>query len=786
MQEYLNAFFKLEFDNVKAHVAEYCSSTSAKKNLLETIPFDSITDIQYELDVVSEMKQVIQVEGGIVHQFGDEVHLLLHKLGIDGAFLYSHELLQLQSLLKVSREVASFFSRKNKDYILLSQKCAYLYFDKVLEYNIEHAIDENGNVKDSASKRLREIRRSISELSIVLRKRLDSILKKVVNDGFAQDEIITTREGRMVLPIKSEYKNNVEGFIHSSSQSGQTVFIEPSETLQMNNEIRSLHFEEQREIEKILRELSKQIAEQRNELLENVGILHYLEMIEAKARYSIEINGTSPKIIEEGNTYLEDARHPLLLNKHSWKEVVPLTIEIGNDWKTLLITGPNAGGKSVTLKTIGLLLTMVQAGFHIPVSLESRCKILKKIFVDIGDEQSIENDLSTFSSHLQNLKTVIENADDESLVLLDELGSGTDPSEGSAIAASVMDFLTKRNCLTIATTHNGELKAFAQSTENIENAGMEFDQQTLMPTYRLRVGIPGSSYALEIAQRMNFPEYVLNEAKKYRGELPNYLENLLSDIEKRSQFLTNELSIIAEVREKTSAMKITYEAKLDALKKETKELKKKAIEEAEEIVVQARRTIESAVREIKESSAEKNVVTKRIEEIELLRKYIQQQKKETQTLEEEMQPEFHVGDSVKRKGSAEIGEIISTTKNDDEFWVSFSTLKMKVSKSELQHVDSKTQKKLVPKTSASTMKEIKREIDLRGMFGDEAVALVDKFLDEAATSHIEKVNLIHGKGTGALRKRVTEFLSTHPLVKSCAIAEWNEGGTGVTVVELVR
>ncbi|MBS4029708.1 MAG: endonuclease MutS2 [Ignavibacteriales bacterium] len=785
MQEFLSSFAKIEFDVVKSRVEQYLSSATAKKLLEQTFPFSSAEKVRYELAIVSEMRLAVEVEGGIPFQVTDESPYLLHKLSVEGAYLSSQELLQLHQLLKVSRETSLFFSRKKEHYPLIALRVQGLYFDKIVEYNIEQAIDENGSVKDSASRHLKNIGNRIAEISQSLRKRLETILKKVVEDGFAQDEIITTREGRMVIPIKAEHKNQVAGFIHSSSASGQTMFIEPSETLVLNNEIRSLHFEEQREIEKILRELSLQVSDHRLELLHNVDVLSYLELVEAKARYSLEIQGNAPQFIEEGTIYFENARHPLLLEKHSWKDVVPLTIEMGNDWKTLLITGPNAGGKSVTLKTIGLLLTMVQAGLHIPASSESRCKLLQKLFVDIGDEQSIENDLSTFSSHLQNLKIVIENADDESLVLLDELGSGTDPTEGSAIAASVLDFLTKRKCLTIATTHNGELKAFAQSTENIENAGMEFDQATLMPTYRLRVGIPGSSYALEIAQRMNFPEYILHEAKKYRGELPNQLEQLLNDVEKRSQFLQKEAETINYERTKISVLISSYETKLSASNKAVKEIRRKALNEAKELLDSARRTIELAVKEIRDAAAEKNVVAQQIENVAALKRVVLQ-KREIIEPQSEQEEKFSVGEVVKMKRGTETGEIISETKNGEEFWVSFATLKMKVHKSELQHVESKVQKKFIGQTVPVTAKEIKREIDLRGLYGDEAVALVDKFLDEAATSGLEKVNLIHGKGTGALRKRITEYLTTHPLVKSYAQAEWNEGGMGATVVELVR
>jgi len=784
MNEYLQAFSKLEFDAVKSHVATYVHSSLAVSLLKQTTPFASLRDIRYELDLVSEMKQVIVSEGEINIRFSDNCPLYLSKLSIDGAYLFAGELREIFELLNISRVSEQFFAKREKVYILLGQKSSQLFTNKILEFNIEQAIDENGNVRDNATKVLRDIRRRIAEHSNQLRKKLETLLKKCIEDGVAQDEIITTREGRMVIPIKAEYKNSVDGFIHSSSSSGLTVFIEPSETLQLNNEIRSLHFEEYREVEKILRDLSKQIAEHRDSLQRNVEILAQLEVLQAKAKYSREIHGTSIHVREEGSILLEDAYHPLLFNKHKRSELVPLTIEIGNGWNTLLITGPNAGGKTVALKTIGLLQTMIQAGFHIPASSNSHCRIIKKLFVDIGDEQSIENDLSTFSSHLNNLKTIIEHADNESLILLDELGSGTDPSEGSAIAASVLEHLTAMHSFTIATTHNGELKAFAQNTNGIENAGMEFDQRTLMPTYRLCVGIPGSSYALEIAQRLDFPNFILQQAKKYRGEIPNYLENLLNEVENRSQLLKSELESLRLERNTLHNTIQEYKTKQDSLQRELKEIRRKAIDDANEIILSARKTIEQAVREIKETAADKHILKKQFDAVEQVKNDFRQSLQELIDPSTEPSALFRIGDSVKMKNGNELGKIVSKTNAENEYVVSFSSVKMKAKGSDLQLVKESEQQKKKNLPSSFLPREYKREIDLRGLYGDEAIVVVDKFLDESKVAGMERVHLIHGKGTGALRKRITEFLSTHPLVQNFQIAEWNEGGTGVTVVEL--
>jgi DNA mismatch repair protein MutS2 len=788
MKEYLNAFARLEFDAVKSLVADYLSSSTAKALLDNAFPLPTVEEIRYALDIVTEMKRVVISKGEFFLSVPDTVYAPLQKLAIEGIFLSSQELRDIVRLLHVSKEAKKYFSEKDAALVLLSQRNEEIYTDKFLEFHIERAIDDNGNIKDTASKRLQDIRASLRDKAIHLRKKLDLILKRAVSEGYAQDEIITTREGRMVIPIKTEYKNVITGFIHSSSGSGQTVFIEPSETLQMNNEIRTLQFEEQREIENILRELSQEIAMRRYDLLNNVAVLAELEFVLAKAKYALHTNATVPSLQEHGTIRFENARHPLLLHKHRYNDIIPLTLEIGNEWKTLLITGPNAGGKTVALKTVGLLMVMVQAGFHIPVSVESQCKIIKKLFVDIGDNQSLENDLSTFSSHLENLKTVIEHADEESLILLDELGTGTDPTEGSAIAAAVLEYVTAHHALTIATTHHGELKAFAHDTEGIENAGMTFDQHTFQPTYQLRIGTPGSSYALEIAEKMNFPVHVLRRAKLYRGEIPNYLENLLNDVEKRSAHLQSELNHIQHEREHIEAERQLYETKRKELQKETKEILRKSQEEASDILAGARRLIENAVREIRETSADKNIVVKKKEEIEQLQQHLTTHRN---TIHNESSTEkrthYATGDFVKIKGSKETGEVLGATKNSEEYLVAIGSMKMKVNANEMAYIaKGKAQKQFTPKSTAATAQQKIRDIDLRGMYGEEAISLVDKFLDESMTSGIEKVYLIHGKGTGALRKRITEYLASHELVKTHYPAEWNEGGMGVTVVEILQ
>ncbi len=404
-----------------------------------------------------------------------------------------------------------------------------------MEYNIVECIDEDGHIRDSASKDLKRIRQDLISTAETLRKRLSSILTRVSEKDFLQEEIITTRDGRMVVPVKAEHKNHVPGFIHSSSASGATVFIEPAETLDLNNALTELQLSEQREIARILGELTVQVRAIRSQLEPTIALLATLDLTFAKAKYSIEVIGNPPAISTAPRLRLFQARHPVMLQRHRREEVIPFDLELGGDIRTLVITGPNAGGKSVAMKSIGLLALCAQSGLHIPAAPESELCVFESVFVDIGDEQSIENDLSTYSSHLLRMRDILFGATDRSLVLIDEIGAGTDPAEGGALAASILHDLTWRGSTTVATTHHGMLKAFAHETKGVSNASMEFDQETLKPTYRFRFGVPGSSYALELAKRLELPVSVVEKARELVGDEKIKLESLLTELERQSQ-----------------------------------------------------------------------------------------------------------------------------------------------------------------------------------------------------------------------------------------------------------
>lgn len=784
MGRFDQALEKLEFDKILKKIIRYASSEPGRDLVAKITVLTSLETIRRELQRVNELKNLLEQESGLPLDGIYPTRGAAQKASIEGTILTAKELWHTLSTLRAARVLRQFFAKRQESYPLLWKLAQQLNADRVLEYNLDQAIDENGNVKGNASKELLTIRRALADKYDETEKRLASILRNVADLGFAQDEIITTREGRMVIPVKAEHKNRVHGFIHSASSSGATVFIEPSETLDLNNEIRNLQFQEQREIERILRELTRQVGELRDQLLANSAILAELDLLYAKAKYSIEILGVAPEINMSGPVKFIEARHPILLQSHGRDGTVPLNLELGNSYNTLVISGPNAGGKSVAMKSVGLLTLMAQCGLHIPASDESVLRIFEDVFVDIGDEQSIENDLSTFSSHLRNLKAIDEKAGPNSLVLIDEIGSGTDPAEGGAIAAAILESLTKRGAYTIATTHHSSLKVFAHNTEGVENGAMEFDQENLTPTYRFKPAIPGSSYALEMAQRLGFNEDILFRSREFMGHHQVRLEQLIGNLELSAQKYRSQLDEVQAEKSRLDTLVREYESKLSSQASELKELKRKAVEEAKGIVENANALIERSIREIKERSADKDSVRAVREEVKKVRNEIELA---TRHLEEPVAESdvLEVGSAVNLSGGVETGEVVGFSPDGRSAIVLFGSLKMKVGTKDLVRAK-KTRSTSLRPTSVESEKpvEVMRDIDLRGMTSEEALPLVDKFIDTAILTGLHRVDIIHGKGTGALRKKVTEFLSHHPRVKSYRLAEWNEGGSGATVVEL--
>ena len=787
MSQFDAAADKLDLSKILRRIQFFASSDPGKEAAESITPVSNLKSISIDLNRVTEMKSILEGEGGFPIDGIKDIRYALQQSEIENNILSSKELLHIAATLQTGRNIKAFIEKRRDQLPEMNTLSALISTFKEIEFNINQAIDENGDVKDNASKELRSIRQSILDKQSSIRRALEKILRATAEQGMVRDEIVTTRDGRMVIPIKSELKNRFPGFIHSASATGQTVFIEPSETLTLNNEITELYFKEQREVERILRALTAQVRVVASEIRETTQVLTEIDLCYAKARYSIEIKANKPLLKEHGSLVLRQGYHPILLLKHRREEIIPLDIEIGNSFTTLLITGPNAGGKTVALKSIGILSLMLQSGIHLPVSPDSEFPIFKKIFVLIGDNQSIENDLSTYSSQVLQIKRITENAGADSLVLIDEIGSNTDPTEGGAIAAAVIEHLNMKGALTVATSHQASLKAFVHNAGRMENGAMEFDQETLIPTYRFKLGVPGSSYALEIAQRLGVDETIIDKARGMLGEQKAKLEQLILDLENRSQILEQKLSTTDAEMLKYKELSVSYELKLQQLNKDVREVKRKAIEEARAIIDQAASTVENTVREIKTQQAQreavregKNKLSKLEQEISLLEKEIS----DTLTTEARSVLDIKLNDSVVLISGGQTGTVLTLPDKNGNLQVAFNSIKAKVNISNIKSVSKKEARKIDSTSSFSTDRAAATEVDLRGLYGDEAVEIVDKFLDDATLAGLQRIDIIHGHGTGALRKRIQEFLQHDPRVKSHRFGERYEGGAGVTIVEV--
>ncbi len=784
MSSWQAAIAKLEFDRIRERVLRHTVSEPGSEIIRSLRPETDIAVVRLSLQRVTEMKRLLEEEEGLPLEGLQPIGPALARASIDGATLQPKELLQILTTLRAARVVRAALAKRREMSLLLWDIAERLGGDKVLEFNLGQVIDESGAVKTSASKDLQDIRRSIAEKSEQLRRRLETILRSVSDQGFSQDEIITTREGRMVIPVKSEHKRNVPGFIHSASASGATVFVEPTETLELNNEIRSLQFQEQREVERILHVLTGQVAERRQVLEDDLRILADLDALQGKARYSIEILGTEPLVSKDGPLALVKARHPILLLNHGLKGTVPLDLTLGQGFTTLVISGPNAGGKSVALKCVGFMILMAQMGLHVPAAEGTKLKVFQELHVDIGDDQSIENDLSTFSSHLRNLKGIVENAGADSLVLVDEIGSGTDPAEGGAIAAAVLERLTNAGAYTVATTHHSALKVFAHNTPGVQNGAMEFDQESLTPTYLFRSGIPGSSYALEMAERLGIPPAVLAQARTRLGEQQARLDSLLTELESSLQRSTKLETSLAEEKSALDRATREYDEKLASVNKEAKGIRQRALQEAEGIIAQANAMIEKSVREIRESKAEQETVRSVRREVEELRDKIAEERKEETPEPPLPSTKIEVGSLVSLGAGDDVGEVVAIGPDGKTATVVYGAVKMRVRLADLRAAQRRRSRVQVVAGVSEKPESVETTLDLRGMTGDEAIPQVDKFIDTAILAGLHRVDIIHGKGTGALRKHVTDFLAQHPRVASFRLGEWNEGGTGATIVQL--
>lgn len=773
---------KLEFPKVLDLISRYAITESGRNKVLNLLPVNNPDYIKNEGELVNEAKELLNTVGYPPIEYLSEIFTVISETRIDGAVISGIKLLEILKLAKTSRLLRQFVFQESRENSLLKQKASGLFADKLFENRIEKIITEQGEIKENASTELARLRKEINNKKSELVKSINRIIKSLKEEDIVREDYLTLRDGRMVIPVKVEHKRHLRGFIHSESSTGQTVYIEPEETLDLNNDIISTSFAEKREIERILKELTKVIGQSAGQLKVSLEALAEIDSIFARAKYSLEIIGEFPGIENSKPLYLSEARHPLLLKKLGRQNTVPLSFEL-NDINVVVITGPNAGGKTVVLKTIGLLNLMLQAGIHVPVNSESNFHIFDNILIDIGDQQSIEDDLSTFSSHLKNLTHIINSSDSKTLILLDEIGTGTEPAEGSALAASILDELQKKGSLVFATTHHGSLKVFAFNQKRMQNAAMEFDHSNLFPTYRFYLGIPGSSYAFEIAKRSGISESILDNAKKNIDDDKYSLERFLSELEEKSNKLNKKLNELEIENTRLKGLSALYKKSYEKIENEKKEILKKVKVESDLYLDNVNKQIEKVIKEIREKEASKEVIRE-------AKKIIQDVKEENKNafnfLNDKTNDnrQYKVGDTVAIKNSSTVGKIVEINKEKVQATILVGSIKMKVKLSELiEAAESKSVQK--EKFNNFLITEIDYRLDIRGERPEEAEYKVIRFIDEAYQASLDRVEILHGKGTGALKKTVWDILKHHDKIKNYYFAAIEFGGDGITIVELI-
>ncbi len=801
---------KLEFANVVGAHLPLASTMLGKAAIVrELVPDRDTAKIVISLQEIDELRTL--VGAGEIPRFDGihDIRSILHKIAIEGSVIYQDEGLPLLATIKTMRALRDFFSKRTRDTTTLWKTAIYLFEDRLVELSLDSVFDENGAVKDSASSELRDIRRDMVTTGERLRTKLASLVKKYAEDDLLQEDLVTQRDGRAVVPVKSEHKRRIAGMIHSVSQTGQTIYIEPAETIDLNNELRSLEFAEMREIERILRILTERLRSSVPALLKSLTAAGHIEAVYAKARYAMFISASSPEVKsfakpEESIIIMRGARHPFLIAKLGEKNTIPFDIDLDHSRRTLVLTGPNAGGKTVLLKTVGILTLMAHCGLPISAAPDAVIPIVDNLAVDIGDSQSIADDLSTFSSHVSSLRDIVEQANEYSLVLLDEVGSGTAPEEGGALAEAILEHLTKLGAFTIATTHYGRLAAFGETYKGAINGSMEFSDADLKPTYRFRIGIPGSSHAFDIAERYKLSHKIIIAARELAGNKTTRLDDLIESLNQKEQDMIAKRSEAERELGKARMERLEYERLHDDILLQKKKILSKASEEASDLISEANTRIERAIREARESAEEEaqpvaqasrktekltTLRTKQKEELKELGKKVDAHRSEaTRSTQTEDLP-MEVGAKVKLfTNPGQIGEIVALKGKDAE--VVFGSMRMKINSDKLEVVSQKEARKeeraTIKQTGTFYDEHFSHRIDLRGEYGDEGVTHVEKYLSDASARNLERVEIIHGMGTGALGRRIQQSLKGNPFIESFRYGEPNEGGAGVTIVEMKK
>lgn len=784
----------LEYHKILSQLSEYAFSDAAKKRCLSLRP---ITDRgQIELlqlqtrDALSRLFRCGSLSFSGVHDVTES----LKRLAIGGT-LSAPELLSICSLLEAAKR-AKAFSRSEKEEV--PEDSLTSFFTEIepltpLNDEIRRCIIAEDEIADDASSTLRSIRRSMRGMNDKIRAQMNNMINNTTTRSYLQDAVITMRDGRYCLPVKAEAKSQIPGMVHDQSSSGSTLFIEPMAVVNLNNEYKELMLKEKEEIEKILANLSNLTADFSDQISADYQILSELDFIFAKAAYAQTYNGVAPTFNDDGYLHIKNARHPLL----DKKKVVPIDVMLGKEFQLLIVTGPNTGGKTVSLKTVGLLTLMGQSGLHIPASERSELGIFEEVFADIGDEQSIEQSLSTFSSHMTNIIRILKKVNDRSLVLFDELCAGTDPTEGAALAISILSKLHLYGARTMATTHYSELKVYALSTPGVENACCEFNVETLSPTYRLLIGIPGKSNAFAISEKLGLSRDLIEDAKGRISENDENFEDLLADLEKSRITIEKEQLEINRYKEEIQTLKERLEQKQEKLDASRDKILREANEEAYRILKEAKDVADETIRNFNKYGKAGAPVSEMEKERTKLRDRMNDRQKKLSDQQKNAAPnhkvpkKLRIGDSVKVISMNLKGTVHSLPNAKGDLYVQMGILRSLVNINDLILLDDdapmmagvKANKTGAGKIRMSKSASISPEINLIGKTTDEAIALLDKYLDDAYLSHLSSVRIVHGKGTGALRNAVQTYLRRQKHVKSFHLGEYGEGDAGVTIAE---
>lgn len=782
-----NSLKKLEFNKILEILSSFAVTDKGKKLSLNLVPYTKKDDTIKAQNETKEALTLLYRKGSIplTAELSDisEYILLLEK----NNFLSAKALLDIANVLKTSRLLKEYyFENPLNETDALNNYFNNLYTNNKIEHTISSAIIDENTISDDASSNLMSIRRNIRKVNQEIRNKLQSLL----SSKFLQEPIITIKNNRFVVPVKNEYKANVNGFVHDISTSGSTVFIEPMNVFELNNKLSDLKNEEIIEIEKILQKLSSLLFDLVGEIKNTFNLIGLIDFIFAKAKYAKEINGIYPIISDKKVINLIEARHPLI----DKNKVVPITLSLGEKYTCLVITGPNTGGKTVTLKTVGLLCLMGMAGLHIPAKEKSSIYVFDNIFADIGDEQSIQESLSTFSSHMVNVVNITISATKDSLVLLDELGSGTDPLEGASLATSILEFLSNKDILTVSTTHYQEIKHFAMVNDKFENASCEFDINTLSPTYRLLIGVPGKSNAFEISKKLGLNDEILSRAKSFMTDESINIEELLKNIYDNKLLIEKEKEKILKDSEEIEKIKNSLQNEKDDISSKKSEIISKAKEKAKNIILEAKEDANEILKEMESSKDTKKLNKLRKDLNDKLENY----KKNSETTSNNIQNSLSKEDA---KNGVEVfipslnqsGIIVSNLSTSNKVMVQIGNIKMNfdisklIKKSNSSTTTSTNNLSKVAnysKKTSFTPRDVSTEINVIGYNVEEAIFVIDKFLDNACMSKLETVRIVHGKGTGILGKGIQKFLKSNPHVKSFRYGTFGEGEMGVTVVEL--